>query len=73
LSADRTASVKPAAAPRTQRTNSSTKAAADEVRRKIAALKLEKAAEIQPVPERFEFNPDEPLRLRKPSAMKHDE
>jgi hypothetical protein len=65
--------MKPAAAQRNQKTNSSTKSAGDEVRRRIAALKLEKAAEIQPVPERFEFNPDEPLRLRKPSATKHDE
>jgi hypothetical protein len=39
-------------------------AAADEVRRKIAALKARKFA-IEPTPEGFHFDPSEPLRLKK--------
>jgi hypothetical protein len=37
----------------------------DEVRRKIAALKARKSV-IELAPERFQFDPSEPLRLKKP-------
>lgn len=40
-------------------------AAAEEVRRKIAALKARKSL-IEPTPEGFQFDPNEPLRLKKP-------
>ena len=40
-------------------------AAADDVRRRIAALKLRKSV-IEPTPEGFHFDPGEPLRLKKP-------
>jgi hypothetical protein len=40
-------------------------AAADEVRRRIAALKARKSA-IDPTPKGFHFDPSEPLRLKKP-------
>jgi hypothetical protein len=39
-------------------------AAVDEVRRKIAALKVRKSV-IEPTPEGFHFDPNEPLRLKK--------
>jgi len=37
----------------------------DEVRRKIAALKVRKSV-IEPLPEGFRFDPSEPLRPKKP-------
>jgi hypothetical protein len=43
-------------------------ATADEVRRKIAALKVRKSI-IDPTPEGFHFDPSEPLRLKKPGKI----
>jgi len=40
-------------------------AAVGEVRRKIAALKARKSV-VEPTPEGFQFDPSEPLRLKKP-------
>ena len=41
-------------------------AATDEVRRKIAAFKARKSV-IDPAPEGFHYDPNEPLRLKKPA------
>jgi len=47
-------------------------ATADEVRQKIVALKVRKSV-IDPTPEAFEFDPSEPLRLKKPGRKGSDE
>lgn len=43
-----------------------------DIRRRIAALKLERET-AEPMPERFEFDPSEPLRLKKLGGKKQDE
>jgi hypothetical protein len=47
-------------------------ATVDEVRRKIAALKVRKSV-IDPTPEGFHFDPSEPLRLKNPGKKGSDE
>ena len=49
-----------------------TVAAADEVRREIAVLKVRKSV-IEPTPKGFQFDPSEPLRLMKPGKKRADE
>jgi hypothetical protein len=43
-----------------------TAAAAEEARRRMAALKARRSL-IEPTPEGFQFDPNEPLRLKKPA------
>lgn len=49
-----------------------TNATGDDLRRRIAALKVEKEA-AQPTPDRFQFDPSEPLRLRKVVRTRSDD
>jgi len=68
---------KPMMAPTPQRIETATPAAktdaaTDEVRRKIAALKVRRSM-IEPSPEAFQFDPSEPLRLKKSDKKTADE
>jgi len=49
-----------------------TGAVVDEIRRKIASLKVRKSV-IEPTPQGFQFDPGEPLRLMKPGKKRADE
>ena len=60
-------------APAIQRTATVAPAApVDDVSRKIAALKARKSM-IEPTPDAFQFDPSEPLRLKKSEQEKADE